>query len=67
VDSNQLKGSWNQTKGLIKEKWGELTDDDLQEIEGKKDRLIGKLQSKYGYAKEKAEKLADDFEKSLNE
>ena len=46
-----LKGNWNQLKGKVKEKWGLLTDDDITHIGGHKDRLIGKLQEKYGQAK----------------
>ena len=46
-----LKGNWNQLKGRVKEKWGLLTDDDITHIGGHKDRLIGKLQERYGKAK----------------
>jgi uncharacterized protein YjbJ (UPF0337 family) len=51
-----VEGRWTQLKGVIKEKWGKLTDDDLDVIAGKKDRLLGKLQEKYGITKEEAEK-----------
>lgn len=51
-----FKGKWNQLKGKIKEKWGKLTDSEIDQIKGKKDQLIGKIQEKYGYSKEKAEK-----------
>ncbi|MCA9413705.1 MAG: CsbD family protein [Candidatus Omnitrophica bacterium] len=57
----QVEGNWNQVKGKAKEKWGELTSDDLDRIEGKRDQLVGTLQKKYGYAKEKAEREAEDF------
>ncbi len=53
---DQVAGTWKQFKGSVKEKWGKLTDDDLNVIAGKKDQLIGKLQEKYGIAKEEAEK-----------
>jgi uncharacterized protein YjbJ (UPF0337 family) len=56
-----LKGKWKEIKGGIKEKWGKLTDDDLTEIEGKKDKLLGFLQKRYGYAKDKAEQEYNDF------
>ena len=49
-------GNWKQFKGNVKEKWGKLTDDDLEVIEGKKDQLVGKLQERHGYTKEQAEK-----------
>ncbi len=57
----QLKGDWNKLKGAVKEKWAELTDDDMLAIEGKKDSLIGKVQERYGYHKEQAEKEVKDF------
>jgi uncharacterized protein YjbJ (UPF0337 family) len=53
---DQIAGNWKQFKGTVKEKWGKLTDDDLEVIEGKKDQLIGRLQERYGYTKEQAEK-----------
>lgn len=59
---DQIEGNWKQFKGKVKEKWGKLTDDDLQVIGGKRDNLIGKLQEKYGIAKEDAEKELKNFE-----
>ncbi len=53
---DQVAGNWKQFKGNVKEKWGKLTDDDLEVIEGKKDQLVGRLQERYGYTKEQAEK-----------
>jgi uncharacterized protein YjbJ (UPF0337 family) len=58
-------GKWKQFKGNAKERWGKLTDDDLDVIEGKKDQLVGKLQERYGYTKEQAQREADEFERSL--
>src|SRR5262245_42590780 len=58
---DQIKGDWKQFTGKVKEKWGKLTDDDLTAIAGKRDQLAGKLQERYGYAKEKAEKELDEF------
>ena len=52
----QIEGKWNQLKGGIKEKWGKLTDDDLDVIAGKKDQLLGKIQDRYGLTKEEAER-----------
>jgi len=49
---DQAKGQWNQIKGSIKTKWGKLTDDDLDVIAGERDRLIGKIQERYGINKE---------------
>ena len=59
-----FQGDWNELKGKIKEKWGKLTDDDLMEIKGKRDQLLGKLQKRYGLAKEKAEEQLTEWEKS---
>lgn len=56
MDKDQFEGKWHEYKGKIKEKWGKLTDDDFMEIRGKKEALIGKIQSHYGYAKEKIER-----------
>jgi uncharacterized protein YjbJ (UPF0337 family) len=53
---DQIAGNWKQFKGTVKEQWGKLTDDDLEVIEGKKDQLVGRLQERYGYTKEQAEK-----------
>jgi uncharacterized protein YjbJ (UPF0337 family) len=56
-----LKGTWKEMKGKIKEKWGQLTDDELLEAEGNEDKFLGILQKKYGYTKEKAKQEYDDF------
>jgi uncharacterized protein YjbJ (UPF0337 family) len=50
---------------LVKEKWGQLTDDDLTAIEGRRDQLAGKLQERYGYAKDQAEREDDEFARTL--
>jgi len=65
MDTNILKGSWDVVKGKVKEQWGKLTDDDLREIDGRKDHLIGKLEWKYGQTKEETKKMVDEFEKYL--
>lgn len=57
---NQIQGQWKQLKGRVKEEWGDLTDDELEEIAGKRDVFVGKLQSKYGITREKAEEKADN-------
>jgi uncharacterized protein YjbJ (UPF0337 family) len=56
VNWDQVAGNFKQFKGHVKEKWGKLTDDDLDVIEGKKDQLVGRLPERYGYSKEQAEK-----------
>ena len=59
----KIKGSWNQTKGAVKEQWGKLTDDDLLEIEGRRDQLVGKIQTRYGITREQAEAQVSTWEK----
>ena len=66
MNSDRVAGNWKQVKGKIKEKWGKLTDDDLRVIEGKQDQLAGKLQERYGLAKEMAKKEADKFYQDCN-
>jgi uncharacterized protein YjbJ (UPF0337 family) len=56
-----FKGTWKQLKGNVKKQWGKLTDDDLMEIDGNKDVLIGKLQERYGYSKSEAQRHVDTF------
>jgi uncharacterized protein YjbJ (UPF0337 family) len=56
MNEDIVKGKWKQVAGLIKTKWGKLTDDDLVKAEGNKDFLVGKLQEHYGLSKEVAEK-----------
>jgi uncharacterized protein YjbJ (UPF0337 family) len=56
-----VKGNWKQMTGKVKEEWGELTDDEITEAEGDRDKLVGKVQAKYGIAKEEAEKQVDSF------
>lgn len=55
-----IESQWKDIKGTLREKWAKFTDDDLELIAGKKDRFVGKLQERYGYAKEQAEKEVDD-------
>lgn len=57
-----MKGQWKQFRGKVKEQWGELTDDDLDRIEGKRDQLLGAVQKRYGVARDEAEKQLRDFE-----
>jgi uncharacterized protein YjbJ (UPF0337 family) len=64
---DQLEGKWKQYSGKAKEKWGKLTDDDLAVIHGRRDQLIGKIQERYGIAKQEAEKQVDEFARSFRE
>jgi uncharacterized protein YjbJ (UPF0337 family) len=56
-----MQGNWNESKGKVKTKWGKLTDDDLTQVQGQKDRLVGVIQQRYGIAREKAEEQLDEF------
>lgn len=56
-----IQGNWNETKGTIKSKWGRLTDDDLMQVQGNRDRLVGVIQQKYGIAREKVEEQLNEF------
>ena len=60
-----IQGNWKQYKGQAQQKWGELTDDDLDTAEGNREELEGKIQAKYGKTKEEAKKEVDDFMSSL--
>jgi uncharacterized protein YjbJ (UPF0337 family) len=61
---DQVEGKWKQYSGKAKEKWGKLTDDDLDVIRGRRDQLIGKIQERYGIMKQEAEKQVDEFAQS---
>jgi uncharacterized protein YjbJ (UPF0337 family) len=61
MDWNRVEGNWKQVKGKVKEKWGKLTDDDLDVINGRRDQLEGKIQERYGIAKDQTRKDIDDW------
>jgi uncharacterized protein YjbJ (UPF0337 family) len=61
-----VKGNWKEVKGKVREQWGKLTDDDMDVIAGKRDQLLGRIQSRYGVAKEEAEKQLAAFEDSCD-
>jgi len=61
MNRNVLEGKWLQLRGAVREKWGDLTDDDLDQIAGKRDKLAGILQERYGYTQIEAEREIDDF------
>ena len=62
---DRIEGNWKQFTGKAKEKWGQLTDDDLTKINGQRDQLEGILQQRYGYAKDKAKDEVDRWSQSL--
>ena len=61
MDWNRVEGNWKQAKGKVKEKWGQLTEDDLTAIGGKRDQLEGKIQERYGLAKDQARQDVDQW------
>jgi uncharacterized protein YjbJ (UPF0337 family) len=62
---DQIAGKWAQVKGEVRRKWGKLTDDDLEIMAGSKDKFAGRLQERYGIAKEDAEQQVDDWAKTV--
>jgi uncharacterized protein YjbJ (UPF0337 family) len=62
---DQVAGKWKQVEGQVKQKWGRLTDDDLDVIDGKRQELVGRIQERYGIARDVAEKQADEFVTAL--
>ena len=61
MNSDRTAGQWKQIKGSIKEKWGKLTDDEITQLEGHSEKLVGKLQERYGLEREEAERQAKEF------
>ena len=58
---DQVEGKWKQVQGTVKQKWGKLTDDDLDVIAGSRDKLVGRIQERYGIAKDEAQKQVDSW------
>jgi uncharacterized protein YjbJ (UPF0337 family) len=67
MDANVLKGQWRQIKGAVQNYWGELTDDEVDQINGEWNKLVGKLQEKYGYTTDEAEAEVEDFMAEMEE
>ena len=61
MNRDQIEGTWKQIKGAVKSQWGELTDDDLQQVDGNRDKLVGKIQERYGKTREEAERDVDSW------
>ena len=60
----EIKGDWNITKGKLKQKWAQLTDDDLQFVDGKQEELLGRIQKRTGETREAIEKALNDSSSS---
>lgn len=65
MNRDRIEGQWRQLKGRVRERWGKLTDDDLDRIGGKRDQLVGTLQNMYGIAREEVERQVKEFEDGL--
>ncbi len=61
MNEDILKGKWAQLKGQVKEQWGKLTDDEIDELDGRRDQLVGKVQERYGIAREQAARDVDNW------
>jgi uncharacterized protein YjbJ (UPF0337 family) len=66
MNSDQFEGKWKQIKGEVREKWGKLTDDDIHVVAGRREQLVGRIQERYGLAKEEATRQVDAFVAGLN-
>ena len=66
MNKDIIAGKWTQLKGQVKAKWGDLTDDDLQVADGNATWLAGKLQERYGWDRDRAEREVRDFEKTID-
>lgn len=61
MNRNILQGKWKQLRGEIRQRWGELTDDDLDQVAGQGEKLAGALQERYGYTQMEAERQINEF------
>ena len=67
MNEDTLKGQWTQLKGKIREQWGKLTNDDVDQIQGEAEQLIGRVQERYGVAKDEARRQVNDWLKTKRE
>jgi uncharacterized protein YjbJ (UPF0337 family) len=65
MNQDRIEGNWRQIKGRLREQWGELTDDDIDIAAGHREYLVGKLQERYGIARDEAAEKVREFERSL--
>ncbi len=61
MNTDEIAGKWKEIKGKARAKWGDITDDDWDRIEGKREQIVGLVQQRYGRAKEEAEREVDEF------
>ena len=67
MNQDIMQGNWKQLQGKIRERWGKLTDDDLTVINGRRDQFLGRVQERYGIARDEAEKQLGEFETTMGE
>ena len=67
MNSDQFQGKWKQMKGVVRQRWAKLTDDDLDMIGGKREEFAGRLQERYGIARDEADRQLDEWQRSVNE
>ena len=67
MNSDTIAGNWKQMVGKAREKWGKLTENELEVIGGKKDQLVGKIQEKYGISRDEAQRQVDEFARTMPE
>lgn len=61
---DKIAGNWKQFRGEVRKQWGKLTDDDLEQAHGERDKLVGRIQERYGIAKEEAHRQLDEWERN---
>jgi len=62
MNKDRMEGNWKQLKGKVREQWGKLTDDEVDQIAGKRDQLVGRIQESYGIGRDEAERQVTDWE-----
>jgi len=62
---DRIEGNWKQFRGQVQQQWGKLTNDDLNTVEGRRTELVGKIQERYGIAKDEAEKQVDTWMRNM--
>lgn len=67
MNRDTMQGQWKQMKGEVKRRWGMLTDDELDQVEGNFEKLVGRVQERYGYQREQAEREVNDFMTGYNQ
>ena len=67
MNEDRMEGKWKQMKGALKSRWGKLTDHDLDVVAGQRDQLVGRIQERYGIAKDEAQIQVDEWNRTLDE